>query len=307
MHDRLIDRQLDFRLLTLLLTLYEERSVTAAAKKLGMSQPAFSKALSRLRKLLRDDLFVKVGYGMVPTPRVNSLIEPAREVVMRLQRQILAQPDFDAAIGNGKFTFALTELGEMCCFPKILKALRSISPRATARSVSPPDRELLYGLETGEIDIAVGFFPELERNSIFQQRLLRIRAVCLLRADHPIKGAELSLDQYLALGHINVSGPRGGGATLERSLRRQPWRENRKVEVVATCFASLPSILQQSDLAATVWQPPAINFCSSNQNLKIMELPFSATADFVQHWHARYQNDDRNRWIRRLVKSVVKT
>jgi hypothetical protein len=113
-----------------------------------------------------------------------------------------------------------------------------------------------------------------------------------------------SVAQYRALGHAAVLGARRGSAALDRSLRRLPW--HRKIEVATTRFASLPAILQHPDLVATMWRPAAINFCRNAENLKMMNLPFHAAATLVQHWHARYQNDQKNRWIRTLVKSLFR-
>lgn len=304
MHNSGIDAQFDLRLLSLLVILYEERSVTAAAKKLGISQPALSKSLSKLRKLLGDDLFVKVGYGMLPTPRANQLIDPAREVIMRLKQEVLAETRFDPAKSGTTFTFATPELGEVSCFPKIVKALRAVAPQSAIRAVCPPERELLYGLESGEIEVAIGTFPELERHSYCKQRLVTLEAVCLMRADHPFKGNALSLAQYRSLEHVSVLGPRGSGTRLERILRRQRW--SRRIAVTAAHFATLPMILQQSDLAATLWRPPALHFCRTYQNLKIMNLPFQAVFSMGQYWHIRYQNDQKNRWVRSLIKSLFK-
>jgi DNA-binding transcriptional LysR family regulator len=298
-------RHIDMENLSFLVTLYEERSVTVAAKKLGISQPAFSKALGKLRDVLGDELFVKSGTGMVPTPRANNLIQAVREVVLRLSREVLSEPQFDPATSHAMFTFALTELGETFCFPTIVNALQIVAPQVRVRSVCPPERELLQGLESGEIDVALGFFPELNSNSFFQQRLVNFGAVCLLRSDHPLAGNALSKSQYLNLGHVTVLAPRGGGAALQYWLRRQRW--NLKIEVTTSNFSSIPQLLQTSDLAATVWEPPATNFCRSNDNLKMMKLPFDVKLDFVQHWHARYQNDQKNRWIRNLTKLLFRS
>lgn len=298
-----MENELNLHLLSLVVTLYEERSVTAAARKMRMSQPAFSKVLRKLRRILGDELFVKTSHGMVPTPKTHSLVGPTRDVLTRLRREVLQTPAFDPDTAKATFTFALTELGEMFIFPKIVAALRSRAPHTSSSSVCPNEKELLYGLESGEIDLAIGVFPELDQNKFFQQRLLTIDSQCMIRADHPIKGNSLSSRQYRELGHVAVHA-RGAAFSLERLLRRH--KSNRRIEVNTTHFASLPEIIQGSDLVATVSRPAGVYFCSKNKNLKLVRSPYPAVQTVVQHWHARYQNDQKNQWIRKLVKNLFK-
>jgi DNA-binding transcriptional LysR family regulator len=298
-----MEDQLNLRLLSLVVTLYEERSVTTAARKMRMSQPAFSKVLRKLRLILGDELFVKTSHGMVPTPKAHSLVGPAREVLTRLRREVLQTPAFDPGSAKTTFTFAFTEMGEMFIFPKIVAALRSLAPHTSSSSVCPNEKELLYGLESGEIDLAIGMFPELDQNKFFQQRLLKIDSVCMIRADHPIKGNSLSFRQYRELGHVAVHA-RGAALSLERLLRRQ--KSNRRIEVNTTHFVSLPEIIQRSDLVATVSRTAGVYFCSTNKSLRTVRSPYPAVQTIVQRWHARYQNDQKNQWIRKLVKSLFK-
>ena len=133
-------RDFDLNLLPIVVALYEERSVTLAAKKLGMSQPALSEVLGRLRKLLDDELFIKTGHGMVPTPRAHTLVAVARDSLTRLKQELLAGKTFNPAASKTTFTFALTEVQELVFFPKIMKILQLLAPHIHSRTINPPAR-----------------------------------------------------------------------------------------------------------------------------------------------------------------------
>ena len=298
-------RDFDLNLLPVVVTLYEERSVTLAARKLGIGQPALSELLGRLRKIVGDELFIKTGYGMVPTPRAHALVAVARDSLTRLKQELLTGKTFSPSTSKTTFTFVLTEAQELVFFPKIIKTLQLLAPHTHCRTINPPALEVLRGLENGEIDLAIGLFPELEKHRFFKQRLLVYGPVCLMRADHSFRDDSLSLKQYLEFGHVDVdSGPRTG------PFWKQMFREekmSRRIVVTVTRYACLPSILQESDLIATVGCPAGIYFSKECKNLRIVNAPFRAARIIIhQHWHARFQHDPRSRWIRKVVADLYK-
>jgi DNA-binding transcriptional LysR family regulator len=298
-----LKRDFDLNLLPIAVALYEERSVTLAARKLGISQPALSEILGKLRRMVDDELFVKTGYGMVPTPRAHSLVAFVRDSLTRLNQELLKGKTFDPAASKTTFTFALTEVQELVFFPKLIRALELLAPHTHSRSVNPPAHEVLRGLENGEIDLAIGLFPELEKHRFFKQRLLVYGLVCLMRADHPFRGNSLPLSQYLGLGHVEVDpGPRTGH--FWRQMFRQE-KMSRRIVVTITRYACLPNILQESDLVATVSRPAGVYFSKEYKNLRFVSAPFRAAQIVIhQHWHAKYQHDPRSRWIRRVIADI---
>jgi DNA-binding transcriptional LysR family regulator len=213
--------KLDLNLLPIAVALYDQRSVSRAAQKLGMSQPAVSAALAKLRKVFGDPLFVRTSRGMEPTPRAAALVPPAREVLMRVDEEVLSDISFSPATTKRVFTFALSDVGEMVFLPRILESLTRLAPSASVRSVTLPLVQTEQGLENGEIDLAIGYFPDLKRSSFFQQRLFTHTFVCLLRADHPIRGNKLSLQQFLDLGHAVVRAESRGQERFENFLVRK--------------------------------------------------------------------------------------
>jgi len=299
-----VNARFDLNLLPIAVALYEERGVSKTATRLGMSQPAVSAALAKLRKALGDPLFVRTARGMEPTPRAQALIAPARDVLARVERDVLSGPAFDPATTNVTFTFALSDVGEMVFLPRILERLQALAPHASMRSVSPPPSELREGLETGEIDLAVGYFPDLETTNLFQQRLFTHHFCCLLRANHPIAGERLTLKQFLALKHVAVHAAGRSQEIFERFLLRN--KIYPKVVLVTPHFMSLPMIVAKTDLVATVPHAVGMFFSGTRANVKAVLPPFADAPRIVlkQHWHRKANHDPRNRWLRVLVSEL---
>lgn len=294
---------LDLNLLPILVALADQRSVTLAARALGISQPAASTALAKLRAFFGDPLFVRTPKGMEPTPRAAALIGPARTALDGLRADLLAPPVFDAATSRTRFTIALSDIGEMVFLPRLLERLGERAPLASLRSVtgSPSDTE--QGLESGDIDLAVGYFPDLSKSSFLQQRLFTHYFVCLLRADHPISAHRLSLEQFLSLGHAVVRAEGRSQELFERYLEKQ--RIQRRAVLETPHFMSLPFILARTDLLATVPHAVGVSFSHSHANIRIVEPPLALPKfDLKQHWHQRFTHDPRHRWLRRLIAEL---
>jgi len=299
-----MNHRLDLNLLPIAVALYEERGVSKTATRLGMSQPAVSAALAKLRKAFDDPLFVRTSRGMEPTPRAQALIAPARDVLSRVERDLLSGLTFDPATANVTFTFALSDVGEMVFLPRLLERLRSLAPLASLRSVSPPPSELREGLETGEIDLAIGYFPDLETNNFFRQRLFTHHFCCLLRADHAITSERLSLKQFLGLQHVVVHAAGRSQEVFERFLVRN--KVHPKVVLATPHFMSLPTIIGKSDLVATVPHAVGMFFSGSWANIRAVLPPFrdAPRIELKQHWHRKANHDPRSRWLRKLVSEL---
>src|SRR5262245_53494918 len=196
--------KLNLNLLPIAFALYDKRSVSAAAKALGMSQPAVSMALGKLRAHFNDPLFVRASRGVEPTPRAHELVKTSRPLVARLQDDLLSAQTFDAALSTRPFNFALFDIGEMVFLPRLIERLHIEAPRCSIRSLSMPPQHVARGLEKGEIDLAIGYFPDLVQNNFFQQRLYTDHFACLMRAGHPLYAKRLSSKAFLEVEHAVV-------------------------------------------------------------------------------------------------------
>ncbi len=293
-------QQLDLNLLYVLVALEKKRSVSAAALMLEKSQPAVSSALAKLRGFFNDPLFVRSGNSMQPTPRATTLIEAAREVLERVGTDIVATPTFDPKTSRQTISVALSDVGEVVFLPALLKDLRRAAPNALVRSVSVPAAAVAEGLETGSIDLAIGYFPDLKQSSFFQQALFTDTFASLMRADHPLTARKLTLKQYLQLDHAVVHAESRTEEVMERYLARKKIR--RRVVLSTPHFASAPIIVAQSDLIATIPEPLARYFARVSANVRTVALPFDPPRiQLRQFWHRKFHHDQRNAWIRSRV------
>jgi len=296
-------RRPDLNLLPIAFALYDELNVSRAAQVLGMSQPAVSMALRKLRTLFNDPLFVRAPTGVAPTPRAHALVRAARPLLERLREDLLTEESFDPALGTRTISIALSDVGEMVFLPKLLESIRAQAPQCAIRSVSMPPPQLVQGFEKGDIDLAVGYFPDLTRHSFLQQRLFTHHFACLMRAGHPRRARRLSVEDFLTMDHAVVHAEGRSQEIFERFLERKRIRRN--VVLLTPHFLSLPIIIARSDLVATVPHAVALYFARMSRDLAFALPPFDVAGfDVKQHWHRRFHNDPRNRWLRQQVATL---
>jgi DNA-binding transcriptional LysR family regulator len=295
--------ELDLNLIPFLVALDETRNVSRAGALLGVSQPRVSAALGKLREYFGDQLFVRTSRGMEPTPCALALVPAARDALARIERGLVAPHDFDAATSTHTFSIALSDVGEIVFLPRLLQAFSHRAPRANLRSVSLPHSEVERELESGGVDLAVGYFPDLGGTNFFQQRLFTHRFICLMRRDHPLAAKPLTLEQYLGCGHAVVRAEGRSQEVLEKHLAKR--RFSRRAVLETPHFMSLPYILSRTDLIATV--PHAIGYAYANEHASIVmvdpPLPLPHF-DLRQHWHRKFHNDARTRWLRGLIAEL---
>lgn len=299
---RLMDiRSVDLNLLVIFDAMARLRSVNKTAEAVDLSQPATSGALARLRVLFDDALFVRAGSQMQPTPRALELAPIVRRVLGIIEAEVLQQAGFDPARADRSFTILTPDIGEVAFLPGVLKRLRQDAPHVRLQAVSRPRTAAAQALESGEAELAVGFFPDLQRAGYFQQALFKGTYACIACARNTAIGPKLTLKQYLAARHIVIR-PDGREHMLDRFLDDKGW--NRHVTLELSHFMSLVALLPDSDLIATVPQDIA-TVVGRHVALQEIGLPFRPPQIQVQqYWHRRMQNDPANRWLRGLFYDV---
>lgn len=296
------DSEFDLNLLPVVLAIAEERSVTRAAVKLGWSQPKVSIALNKLRRSLGDPLFVRGAHGMEPTPRAAALVAPTRDILERVRNDVLASAPFEPRTTARRFTFALSDIGEMTFLPKLLAWLQRHAPGATVVSVTPPPDQIAAGLESGEIDLAIGYFPDLKARNFFQQRLFAHTFISLVNARHRIKGERMSMEEFLATGHAVIRAEGRSQEIFEQLLLKH--RIERRVVLSTPHFMSIPFIIAATDLLVTVPYAVGASFAKI-PSIRLVEPPLEIpTFDLKQHWHRKYHKDAANIWIRSVVAKL---
>ena len=278
--------------------LLEHQSVTRAGQALGLSQPAMSAALAKLRTQFDDPLFVRTGRGMKPTPRALELADPVHRVLDTIKLEILQAPAFDPAIAERTFTIITPDIGEIAFLPKVLPHLQREAPGITLRSVAMPASETAQALESGAADLAVGYFPDLARAGYYQQRLFRNSFVCIVRADHPRFAERITLRQFLDASHAVVR-PAGRSHIFERFLEERGLKRHVRLDIGH--FTSLLTIIAESDLIATV--PLDIGQVFARlAKIRLLEPPIKPPRfDVKQHWHQRFHKDPANTWLRQTL------
>jgi DNA-binding transcriptional LysR family regulator len=294
-------RSVDLNLLVVFDAMARHRSVNRTAEAIGLSQPATSAALARLRSAFDDALFVRAGAQMEPTPRALELAPAVRRVVEAIQSEILQPAGFDPATAQRTFTILTPDIGEVAFFPGVLRRLRREAPHVRLHAVSKPRMAAAAALEAGEAELAVGFFPDLQKAGYFQQALFKTSYVCIACGRNTGVGSRMTQRQYLSARHIMVR-PDGREHFLDRFLEDKGW--HRQVMLELSHFMSLLSLLPGSDFIATVPEDIA-TVLGRHVPLKRIELPFRPPQIQVQqYWHRRMQDDPANRWLRGVFYEV---
>lgn len=288
-------RDLDFNLLIVFDALAKERNVTRAAQHIGVSQPAFSNALSRLRSSLDDPLFVKTSHGMEPTAYANQLIEPIQQSIRLIEEALSKKQDFDCGRSAKTFMFAATDYTEVILLPRIMEWLSNVAPNINVRARHLRIEEMKKQIEAGTVDLALGPFPD-EVMNLYQQTLFQDRHICIVRKKHPTIKNKLSLQQFVEGKHALVSPQGKDGGFMDGLLKDQGLE--RRVGLQVSHFSSIPMIVAQTDLISTiseriVRQSPYLS------SLRVLPPPFDLEPTPIkQYWHARSHNSPENQWLR---------
>ena len=291
-------RELDLNLLVVFHQLLVDKRVSSAADSLGMSQPAVSKALQRLRQTLGDELFLRTSRGMEPTPYALDLVESVSYALGTLQNAFGHRQQFDPATSERTFTLSMTDIGEMYFMPPLMQALAQEAPKVRISTVRHSAGNLKEDMESGKVHLALGLLPHLQAG-FFQRRLFRQRYVCLFRRDHPVAKRPISLKRFCELGHVGVGAANTGHGEVDALLERVGIQRN--VRLVVPHFIAVGHILQSTDLIATVPERYAVRV---EGPLGLVSSPHPASLPEIAinlFWHARYHRDPANVWLRQLV------
>ncbi len=292
---------LDLNLLRVFDAIVAEGGVTVAGARIGLSQPAVSNALSRLRQLFDDPLFVRTSRGMRPTPFAQQLAQPLREALRLIQTALQQHAGFESKSSERTFRFYMSDIGEMVFLPGLLERVKRDAPGVRVEVARTPIRDIHAALEAGEIDLAVGFLPGLTKG-MHEQALFREHYVCMLRADHPVIGAKISAKQFRRAAHVLVSYAGTGHQVIEDTFVAQGL--GARVAARVPHFLVVPMILARTDLIVTVPARVAAVF-SGLGNFKVLKLPLALPSFEVSlHWHERFDQDPANRWLRQLMSEL---
>jgi DNA-binding transcriptional LysR family regulator len=291
-------RTVDLNLLLVFDAMHKHRNVTRAGEDLGLSQPAMSAALARLRTVLSDPLFVRSGAEMRPTPRADSLKDTVQQVVQIIESRVLQPSVFSPLTSTRSFTLLAPDIAEMNFLPKLLGHLAIHAPGVSIKTLAMPRHMAATALESGAAEMAIGYFPDLQKAGFYRQRLIRSTHVCLLRKDHPTIDSKINLKQFLQASHAVVK-PDGREHVFELFLKEK--QIARRVVVELSHFMSLLPIVESSDLIATVPRDLAEFFVRHGQ-VRYVDTPIkSPVIDVHLFWHQQFAKDSAHAWMRKVI------
>lgn len=296
-------RSVDLNLLVFFDALMTERHVTRAAEKVAISQPAMSNALSRLRLVFRDELFVRTAKGMEPTPRAVELGMRVRAILQQTTRLMTSDVQFDPSTSEREFSARMSDLVGILILPRLMARLRTEGPGISLDTVHLSPEHTIDALETDRLDIAVSM--ELEHTSaIRSETLLNDRMVCVLGKNHPLVAGRLTLKQFLSYPHLRVSMSPTDIRFVDRVLASKG--QERKIALNVTHWLLVPKILEETDLLAVMSERAAQRI--SEPGTVIRPLPF-ATPNFSWqlYWHRRYEHSRAHQWLRTQFHEVARS
>ncbi|MDX3894859.1 LysR family transcriptional regulator [Pusillimonas sp.] len=294
---------LNIRFLLVFEAMMTHRNVTAAAESIGLTQPALSVCLKKLRELHNDPLFVRTSHGMEPTVLAQELKEPILQALNLLRQTLNHTHDFDPGTSTRTFHMVMTDIGARVFLPPLLGQLSRIAPNVNLNTVQLPVKDMRDALESGDMDLALGFIHGLFADC-HQQQLFRRSYVCMVRRDHPKIGDTISLEDYLAMPHAVVSAPGSGHDIIENTLIKKGYQ--RRVALRLSHFLAIPLIVASTDLIVTIPTMLAESYVPVT-NLKIIEPPIAFPEYTIsQYWHGRYHNDAGHRWLRELIYKMFR-
>jgi len=288
---------LDLNLLQTFHAVHTTGNVSRAAERLGLSQPTVSHALRRLREVYEDPLFVRSQGGMAPTAKADRLAKAVQHALHILDVAMHETDHYDPARSERTFRLYMTDIGETVFLPPLMRALATLAPGVRLDIFQLEEKDIRPALETGRIDLAIGYLPVLGA-AVEKQFLLREKYVVLMRAGHPLARTKPGAAALRRLNYVLV---RSHPATA-RALQELGLQDN--VRLAIPHFMVLPRILAETDLA--VLMPARLSKAFAQMGTYQVWTPNVGLPafDVSVHWYWRFQGEPANRWLRELIRSL---
>ncbi len=293
----------DLNLLAIFDMIFAERHLTKAGEILGMSQPAMSQALKRLRDTFQDQLFVRSGKELIPTTCAIRIAPQVKEIIGLAKNTFLDRGEFDPGSSSRTIRLAMSDYTEMVVMPKLFKRLREIAPkiRLESKHLSPLDYKNV--LESDNLDIILGCSLQFGAN-VYQQSLFEDEEVVIVRDDSPVLREELTLERYVTLKHAQFQWF-GDENLIDGELKCHNLKRDIVLEVQHEMV--LPLILKDNEIVVNMPRRMAMVF-KEILPLEVLDLPFQTHQYHIcQYWHERNHLDPANKWLRSEIKKIAGT
>ena len=288
----------DLNLFVVFDVIYTEKNLTKAGQVLGITQPAVSNALSRLREQFNDELFTRGANGMSPTPTAENMIGDIRNALDLIRNSITDSETFSPKTAKATFRISIGDTSEYRLLPELIKNISSSAPDIDVQSYLTPRTETPKELAAGNIDFAID--PPIHSDpNLINKKIYQDDYVLVVNKKHPIaKKKKITTKDYLELSHIHISKRATGLGHVDTTLNRLGL--TRRIALRAQHFLVAPYIISQSNLAMTT-----IKSFAQGRNFKIFQLPFKINPLVLHlYWHSNKDADPANKWMRKLILST---
>ncbi len=266
--------------------IYTEKNLTKSGQVLGITQPAVSNALARLRDLFNDELFIRTSRGMIPTPVANQLIGDIRNALSLIQNTISVSEKFDPSTAEMTFKISIGDTSEYRLLPLLIKELADIAPKVKVETYLTPRKDAPRELASGAIDFSID--PPLQSDQHLKYERTN-KKVLLLEKE------KITIEDYLNLSHIHITNRKTGMGHVDMTLYKLGL--SRDIYLRAQHFLVAPYIVEQSDMAITTTKGFAVD-----RNLAWRELPFDIDPLVLHlYWHENNDNESSSKWMRDLM------
>ena len=288
-------KQTDLNLFKAFDVIYTEKNLTKAGEVLGITQPAVSNGLSRLREMFNDELFIRSSKGMLPTPVAQDIIGDVREALGLLNKTISQTDSFDPLTSEITFKISIGDSSEYRLLPLLIKELTKKAPHIVVESFLIPRKQTPLELSAGNVDFCID--PPVHSDAFLRhQKIYEDDYVLIVRKGHPItKKKNITMEDYLSLSHMHVSNRKNGIGLVDMALNKLGL--SREISLRSQNFLVAPYVIERSDITITTTKGFA-----KHPGLEVMELPF-AIEPIVLHlyWHQAKDSDPSNQWMRELM------
>lgn len=294
-------KDFDLNLLVVFDAVMKTRSLTAAGRQLGRAQPTISHSVARLRSACGDPLFVRVRNLLEPTPLAQQLAAPVSEALAMVQSSLSRSTLFHPESSRASFTILMSDIGQFSLLPQLVRRLRHVAPNVRLIAAQVPRESYADALQQGHADLAVGGLRQL-KGGFMQQHLFDTRYICLVAADNPEIGDDISLEQYVDANHVGIISPGLSEIEIERLLL--PAGRSRRILVRVPHYLAAPAILPGTDLIATL-PDRVLHAYPHPEWVRAVPLPIDIPEMRVrQYWHERAHHDPAHRWLRSTVAEL---
>lgn len=282
--------RLDLNLFVVFEAIYTERSITRAAQRLSLTQPAVSNALARLRSTLNDPLFIKTSSGMQPTATAESIAGQVSQALYLLNSAARQSSVFDPLTSRRVFRLSLLDPYDSLVLPALIRAVRQHAPNVELLVTRVPRSQLMRALESGQVEIAAEV-PIKGSTDLIYEPIQTDRWVCALRPDHPAAQAELTLDAYLSLSHLHVSNRPNDDAPVDQALRRIG--RKREINLRMRQYNLVNDAVRGTDMAVTLTEGLAREL-----GLAVLPLPVALPSLELRLYRHRHSDADKaTKWM----------